>query len=117
MVEAQLQTGDAAHRETLLAAGRLADDIDAVDILVRAALRNNRGGNSVVLAVDRELLAGPTAAFVRLFDAGAGFRLGPGSRVMDTGGAKGMTRPLSRPGFLRACWTQLGVAGYFCVNE
>ena len=63
------------------------------------------------------LLAGPTAAFVRLFDAGAGFRLGPGSRVMDTGGAKGMPRPLSRPGFLRACWTQLGVAGYFCVNE
>ncbi len=63
------------------------------------------------------LLAGPTAGFVRLFDAGPAFRLGPGSRVMDTGGAKGMPRPLSRPGFLRACWTQLGIAGYFCVNE
>ena len=36
---------------------------------------------------------------------------------MDTGGAKGMPRPLSRPGFHRACWTHLGVAGYFCVNE
>ena len=27
------------------------------------------------------------------------------------------TRPLSRAGFLRACWTHLGIAGYFCVNE
>ena len=34
--DAQRQTGDPAHRETLLAAGRLADDIDAIDILVRA---------------------------------------------------------------------------------
>lgn len=63
------------------------------------------------------LLAGPTAGFVRLFDAGPPVRLGPGSRLMDTGGAKGMTRPLSRVGFLRACWTRLGIAGYFCVNE
>lgn len=63
------------------------------------------------------LLAGPTAGFVRLFDEGFGCRLGPGSRVMDTGGAKGMPRPLSRLGFLRACWTHLGLAGYFCVNE
>src|SRR5262249_6113698 len=44
-------------------------------------------------------------------------RLGPASRVMDTGGAKGMPRPLSRPAFLRACWTRLGVAGYFSINE
>lgn len=36
---------------------------------------------------------------------------------MDTGGVKGMARPLSRPGLLRACWTLLGVAGYYCVNE
>jgi hypothetical protein len=63
------------------------------------------------------LLAGPTAGFVRLFDDGFACRLGPGSRLMDTGGAKGMPRPLSRPGFLRACWTHLGIAGYFCVNE
>ena len=63
------------------------------------------------------LLAGPTAGFVRLFDDGFACRLGPGSRVMDTGGAKGMSRPLSRLGFLRACWTHLGIAGYFCVNE
>src|SRR5213076_1364578 len=58
---------------------------------------------------------------IQLFDICASrrhvFRLGPGSRVMDTGGAKGLLRPLSRGGFLRACWTALGVAGYWCVNE
>jgi hypothetical protein len=63
------------------------------------------------------LLVGPTAGFVRFFDSGPPVRLGPGSRLMDTGGAKGTARPLSRAGFLRACWTQLGIAGYFCVNE
>ena len=31
-----------------------------------------------------------------------------GSRLMDTGGQKGLDRPLSRAGFLRACWTHLG---------
>lgn len=63
------------------------------------------------------LAAGPTAGFVRLFDTGATFRLGPGSRVMDTGGQKGLDRPVSRPGFLRACWTHLGIPTYYCVNE
>jgi hypothetical protein len=63
------------------------------------------------------LVAGPTAGFARLFDTGAAVRLGPGSRVMDTGGQKGLDRPLSRAGFLRACWTHLGVPTYHCVNE
>ena len=63
------------------------------------------------------LVAGPTAGFERLFGSGETFRLGPASRLMDTGGTKGMTRPLSRPGFLRACWSRLGIPGYFCVNE
>jgi hypothetical protein len=63
------------------------------------------------------LVAGPTAGFLQLFDAGLAVRLGPGSRVMDTGGAKGMARPLSRAGFLRRCWSQLGIASYFCINE
>lgn len=63
------------------------------------------------------LLAGPTAGFVRLFDTGPPVRLGPGSRLMDTGGQKGLTRPISRAGFLRACWTRLGVPTYYCVNE
>ena len=67
------------------------------------------------------LLLGVTAAFAQLFDAcrarGRAFRLGPASRVVDTGGQKGMTRPLSRPGFLRECWTLLGIPGYYCINE
>lgn len=63
------------------------------------------------------LLAGPTAGFAQLFATERRFRLGPQSRVMDTGGAKGMTKALSRAGFLRACWAHLGVPGYFCINE
>lgn len=63
------------------------------------------------------VLAGPTAAFAALFESGWRVRLGPGSRLMDTGGAKGMRRPLSRAGFLRACWHHLGLAAYWCVNE
>jgi hypothetical protein len=67
------------------------------------------------------LLAGVTAAFARLFDAcrarGRTFRLGPSSRVMDTGGQKGLARPLSRAAFLRECWSLLGIAGYHCVGE
>jgi len=66
-------------------------------------------------------LLGPTAAFVRVLDAcrasGRRFALGPGTRLMDTGGTKGMPRPVSRAAFLRECWTVLGVAGYWCVNE
>ena len=66
-------------------------------------------------------VVGVTAAFARLFEAcrarNVVFRLGPASRVMDTGGAKGLERPLSRAAFLRECWTLLGVAGYHCVNE
>ncbi len=67
------------------------------------------------------LLLGVTAAFARLFDAcrtrGRTFRLGPGSRVVDTGGAKGLARPLSRAAFLRECWTAFGIPGYYCLNE
>jgi DNA-binding SARP family transcriptional activator/predicted ATPase len=52
--EAQRQTGDPAHRETLITAARLADSLGAVDLLVQAALRNNRGFNSIAGAVDRD---------------------------------------------------------------
>ncbi|MEW6271787.1 MAG: long-chain fatty acid--CoA ligase [Thermodesulfobacteriota bacterium] len=38
------------------------------------------------------------------------------SRVVDTGGSKG-GRALSDAGFLAACWSVLGVPGYYCVNE
>jgi tetratricopeptide (TPR) repeat protein len=56
------------HRETLLAAGRLADDVGAVEILVGAALRNNRGWNSIIGAVDNERVAMIKRALVRLGD-------------------------------------------------
>lgn len=78
---------------------------------VAAALHDHaRRGTTV-------LLLGPTAAFVRLFDAGLRVRLGPASRLMDTGGAKGLARPISRAGFLRACWERLGIPTHHCVNE
>ena len=67
------------------------------------------------------LLIGVTAAFAEVFDVcrarGRTFRLGPASRVVDTGGQKGLRRPLSRAAFLRECWTVLGIPGYYCVNE
>jgi hypothetical protein len=90
-----------------------ADGLEVERLLARLEEAEPRG--------DGLLLLGVTAAFARLFDAcrarGRAFRLGPGSRVMHTGGAKGTTRPLSRAAFLRECWTLLGVAGYYCVNE
>ena len=52
----------------MLAAGRLADEVDAIDILVPAALRNNRGWNSIVLAVDHERVEMLTRALTRLGD-------------------------------------------------
>jgi acyl-protein synthetase LuxE len=67
------------------------------------------------------LVLGVLAAFAQVFDAcrarGRTFRLGPASRVVDTGGQKGLARPVSRPAFLRECWTAFGVPGYYCVNE
>ena len=66
--DAQLQTGDPAHRETLLAAGRLADDVDAVDLLVRVALRNNRGWNSVTWGFDDERIDMLGRALARIGD-------------------------------------------------
>src|SRR4029453_11228276 len=86
-----------------------ADGLDVARLIARLQAAEASG--------EAVLLAGPSAGFVRLFDTAPAFRLGPGSRLMDTGGSKGMSRPLSRAGFLRACWTQLAVAGYFCVNE
>jgi tetratricopeptide (TPR) repeat protein len=64
--DAQRQTGDPAHRETLLTAAHLADRCDAVDLLVRAALRNNRGWASNVGAVDHERVEVLTRALTRL---------------------------------------------------
>ena len=99
--------GEALCDAHAFAAGAGGLDVDGVAARLRA---HEADGRAV-------LVAGPTAAFARLFDAGVRVRLGPGSRIMDTGGAKGMARPLSRAGFLRLCWSRLGVASYWCVNE
>ncbi|MEU4245459.1 AAA family ATPase [Actinoplanes sp. NPDC026619] len=67
---AQRQTGDPAHRETLLDAGRLAVELHHDDLLVRAALANNRGDVSQFGTIDdervqtlrRAIAAGPRPA-------------------------------------------------------
>lgn len=51
---AQRQAGDTGHRETLIEAGRLAIRLNRHDLLVRAALANNRGEVSQVGTVDHE---------------------------------------------------------------
>lgn len=62
-----------------------------------------------------------TGALVRALEffraRGLAFRLPHGSRLMDTGGDKGVPRRLSRRGLLHSCWSWLGIPGYFCVNE
>ena len=64
------------------------------------------------------LLAGPTAGFVRLFDAGRRrFGSAPGAASWTPAARRASTRPISRAGFLRACWTHLGIPTYYCVNE
>jgi class 3 adenylate cyclase len=51
--DAQRQTGDPAHRDTLLRAAHQAQDLDATELLVAAALANHRGWNAVI-TLDRE---------------------------------------------------------------
>jgi class 3 adenylate cyclase len=56
--EAQLQTGDAAYRETLLDAARIASALGDAELAARAALANNRGGVSSTFGeVDGQRLA------------------------------------------------------------
>jgi tetratricopeptide (TPR) repeat protein len=54
--EAQRRTGDAASRQTLLDAARLAAEGGEVERLVRAVLANNRGVASLIGHVDEERL-------------------------------------------------------------
>jgi tetratricopeptide (TPR) repeat protein len=55
--EAQRRAGDAAHRETLLTAARLAQENGDASALARAALANNRGFFSVAGKLDQERLS------------------------------------------------------------
>jgi class 3 adenylate cyclase/tetratricopeptide (TPR) repeat protein len=66
--DAQRQTGVAAHRETLLEAAHIADELDDVDLLVRAALANHRGIFSTVGEADFERIAVIDRALERLGD-------------------------------------------------
>ncbi len=62
-----------------------------------------------------------TGTLIRVFDYyrihGWNFRLPHGSRLMDTGGAKGAPRPMSAHGVLQATWSTFAIPGYFCANE
>jgi class 3 adenylate cyclase/tetratricopeptide (TPR) repeat protein len=55
--EAQRQAGMAAFRETFLQAAHQAEELGATDLLVRAALGNNRGFVSSIGSVDDERVA------------------------------------------------------------
>lgn len=89
------------------------DGVD-VDALVEALRASEREGRPLAILAT-------TGGLIRALDALAArrqtFRLPHGSRLMDTGGAKGAPRPLSRPGLLHAVWNAFAIPGYFCVNE
>ena len=55
--DAQRRAGDAAHRQTLLDAGRLAQQLGDPDALARSALANHRGAFSFTGSVDAERVA------------------------------------------------------------
>lgn len=65
-------------------------------------------------------LLGATFSFVHLLDRLAqqdlSFRLPPGSRVLDTGGLKGQSRPVPMNAFYDELSARLGVARQHCVN-
>ena len=67
------------------------------------------------------LVIGVTYALIRFIDrcqaSGDRFRLPYGTRIVDTGGTKGKSRPMSRNGLLRAFWEFLGIPGYMVSNE
>jgi class 3 adenylate cyclase len=71
---AQLRAGDPAHRETLLEAGRMARSLGRADILVAAALANNRGWQSGAGEVDAERVAMLESAVAALGDVESGDR-------------------------------------------
>jgi tRNA A-37 threonylcarbamoyl transferase component Bud32 len=55
--EAQRQSGDAAYRETLLEASRIAGALGDAELAASAALANNRGNQSVVGQLDAERMS------------------------------------------------------------
>jgi hypothetical protein len=84
------------------------------DSLAEAVRQSERDGSPVCVMTT-------TGALIRFLDhcrdRSWAFRLPHGSRLMDTGGAKGAPRTLSRNGILHACWNTLAIPGYFVTNE
>jgi len=66
-------------------------------------------------------ILGTTAAFAVLFDflrqSGSRLRLAAGSRLMDTGGAKGQAIPMSSEELTAAAHDYLGIASELVINE
>ena len=88
--DAERQAGDPAHRQRLLDAARLAQQLDDTDLLVRAALANNPGYVSESFRVDAERVAMLDAALAAVGPADS-----TGDR-MCTRPSCGITRP-ARP--------------------
>jgi class 3 adenylate cyclase/tetratricopeptide (TPR) repeat protein len=72
--DAQRQCGVPAYRETLLDAAHLADQIDDIDLLVRAALTNHRGFAASIGTSDTERLEVLDLALERLGDSSSADR-------------------------------------------
>ncbi|MEO8602462.1 MAG: long-chain fatty acid--CoA ligase [bacterium] len=91
-------------------------DADGLDVEALIETLHGSEGDGRPLAI-----LTTTGALIRVFDALIArrltFRLPHGSRLMDTGGAKGAPRQLSRNGLLHAVWRTFAIPGYFCVNE
>ena len=71
---AQRQTGHPAYRETLLDAGRLAEEVGDTDTLVAAVLANGRGFYSQSTGVDAERVAVIEATLAAVGDADSSSR-------------------------------------------
>jgi hypothetical protein len=84
-------------------------DASALDAALREA--ESRGAPVALL--------GTSFAFVHALDAlaGARYALPRGRRLMQTGGFKGRSREVPRPGLYAAIERRLGVAVDWCVNE
>lgn len=98
-------------------------DVSGVDFAGLEAAVRTAGGTEGAAASSGQpvLLLGTSAAFIHWLDrlARAGRRLSllPGSRLMDTGGFKGMGREVE-PAALRGLYRdRLGIPAHACVNE
>ncbi|HYD50467.1 MAG TPA: hypothetical protein VEB21_19080 [Terriglobales bacterium] len=109
MVDWAIRDFGAAGSATFVVGDHL--DCEGLVAALRAA---EQDGNAVCLMAT-------TAALMRFVDycreRSLVFRLAHASRLMDTGGSKGTSRPLSRNGLMRAVWEMLAIPGYYVANE